>query len=371
MTRWAMLVDIEPQPDPGAATLRTKPALRPPVKGAAYNGTVGALGGTAPYTYAVTAALPAGLALNTSTGEITGTPSGSVGHVESEVLVTDALGATFYTVVGFDVIDAIEITGALSPCEVLIPYASGLSVVGAVGAVTWGLIGSLGLNPIFIDTGTGVLSGTAVTAGTFPAIITVTDSIGQTTQRAFDFTIEQELVFFPAVVAPAGIVGAAYSFKPIVTGGLAPFVFEASVDIPIVFPGLKFDPNTGLVYGTPTEATAFVNVGVSITCADFLGATVSDLYYFTINTPDINPAKYGVVNITGDGVTTTFNVPLPNSSLNYSRCIGELYEVNGTSFDKVDVDIKFKNDGTVDVGPFVVAPSGAQTFRLRIFGGTW
>lgn len=371
MTRWAMLVDIEPQTDPGATTLRTKPALGPPVNGAPYVGAVGALGGVGPYSYAVTAALPTGLSLDAVTGEISGTPASGVGYIESEVEVTDAAANVVYAVLGFDVLDAMTLTGTLAPCEATIPYSSGLSIVGAVGAVTWGLIGSLGSNPIFIDTGTGVLSGTAVTAGTYPAIITATDSIGQTTQRAISFVVEPELFFFPILEAPAGLVGAAYAFQPLLTGGLAPFTFDASVDIPTVFPGLLFNPNTGLIYGTPTAPSGFVNVGVSVTCTDFLGATVSELYYFTVNTPDTNPAKYGLVTITGDGVTTTFNVALPNAALNYARCIGELYEVNGTSFDKVNVDIKFKNDATVDVGPFVAAPSGAQVFKLRIFGGTW
>ena len=47
-------------------------------QGTAYSQTVTASGGTAPYTYSVTVgALPAGLSLNSSTGVISGTPTGS------------------------------------------------------------------------------------------------------------------------------------------------------------------------------------------------------------------------------------------------------------------------------------------------------
>ncbi|WP_055457023.1 putative Ig domain-containing protein, partial [Pannonibacter indicus] len=44
--------------------------------GTAYSQSVSASGGTGPYTYAVTSgALPAGLTLNTNTGDISGTPT--------------------------------------------------------------------------------------------------------------------------------------------------------------------------------------------------------------------------------------------------------------------------------------------------------
>ncbi len=45
--------------------------------GVAYNSVIVATGGTPPYTFSVTGTLPAGLTLNTSTGAITGTPTGT------------------------------------------------------------------------------------------------------------------------------------------------------------------------------------------------------------------------------------------------------------------------------------------------------
>jgi hypothetical protein len=44
--------------------------------GLAYNSLVVASGGTPPYTYSITGALPPGLTLNTATGEVNGVPSG-------------------------------------------------------------------------------------------------------------------------------------------------------------------------------------------------------------------------------------------------------------------------------------------------------
>ncbi|GAA3450872.1 putative Ig domain-containing protein [Dactylosporangium matsuzakiense] len=74
----------------------TTPALTAPdktnPKGTALTYTVVATGGTAPYTWAV-ANLPAGLALNTSTGAITGTPT-TAGTSVVNLTVTDKTGAT-------------------------------------------------------------------------------------------------------------------------------------------------------------------------------------------------------------------------------------------------------------------------------------
>ncbi|MGY3909028.1 Ig domain-containing protein, partial [Aeromonas bestiarum] len=62
--------------------------------GTSYSATLTASGGTAPYTYAITAgSLPAGLSLNTSTGAISGTPSAS-GTSNLTVTATDANSAT-------------------------------------------------------------------------------------------------------------------------------------------------------------------------------------------------------------------------------------------------------------------------------------
>jgi hypothetical protein len=63
--------------------------------GSAYNGSVTASGGTAPYTYAASN-LPSGLSINSSTGAITGTPS-AAGSSSVAVTVTDSTAPTAQT----------------------------------------------------------------------------------------------------------------------------------------------------------------------------------------------------------------------------------------------------------------------------------
>lgn len=62
--------------------------------GVAYTGaTPDVTGGTAPYSFSTTGTLPAGLAVNSSTGIITGSPTGA-GTSSFSIVVTDANGDT-------------------------------------------------------------------------------------------------------------------------------------------------------------------------------------------------------------------------------------------------------------------------------------
>ena len=63
--------------------------------GVAYNQTLAASGGTAPYNWSITSgSLPAGLLLNATTGLISGTPTASVGPTLITFTVTDYVSAT-------------------------------------------------------------------------------------------------------------------------------------------------------------------------------------------------------------------------------------------------------------------------------------
>ena len=78
----AVTLDDNTAVNPGPTVSGAPPALSltcpnssAPV-GVAYNSSLIATGGTSPYTYSITGSLPPGLVLNTSSGAITGTPTG-------------------------------------------------------------------------------------------------------------------------------------------------------------------------------------------------------------------------------------------------------------------------------------------------------
>ncbi len=153
--------------------------------GLAYNQQpLNATQGTGPYTWALAsgAASLTTLGLNLGgNGAITGTPT-SPGTATFTVTVTDSIGAST-TSASFTLVvnPALTVLTAapLPTGTVNSAYSTTLSATGGVGAYTWAIVGNLppGFHPINFS-GPGVISGTPLTAGSYPFTITVTDSLG-------------------------------------------------------------------------------------------------------------------------------------------------------------------------------------------------
>ena len=147
---------------------------------AAYNTMLAATGGITPYTWSVlTGTLPPGLRLNTSTGAITGTPSGA-GVSNFTVQVADAelpqLTATAALSITVTPAVPLQITTSSLPSGVAGTLtARTLAAIGGVYPYTWAIPEicppNLTLNP-----STGVISGTPTSAGTSNFTVEVTDS---------------------------------------------------------------------------------------------------------------------------------------------------------------------------------------------------
>ncbi|MBN2057232.1 MAG: IPT/TIG domain-containing protein [Candidatus Saganbacteria bacterium] len=89
----ATLTINDDETPPASLTISTT-SLPDGTQGTAYSQTVSAAGGTTPYTWSISAgSLPAGLSLNASTGQITGTPT-AVENASFTVQVEDAVAAT-------------------------------------------------------------------------------------------------------------------------------------------------------------------------------------------------------------------------------------------------------------------------------------
>jgi hypothetical protein len=108
------------------------------------SGPMNVTGGTAPYSYSIVGSLPAGLSLNTSTGEITGTPTASGTF---SMRVTDANGVTGTSC------NIIIISGNTSPGYTLNVNPSSVTVVAGQAATTsftftpyGGFVGTVGFS---------------------------------------------------------------------------------------------------------------------------------------------------------------------------------------------------------------------------------
>jgi hypothetical protein len=199
-----------------------------------------ATGGEGSYTYSISSgSLPSWASLNTTTGEITGTPPSATSGVSTfTVKVVDRRGAT-----AGSVSTSCTITTKTKPainCPATIgtagvPYSSALVASGGTGNYTYSwtsplldsnnLLDGLSLNPQ-----TGAITGIPPLAGTFAFTATVMDGSGATASSGSSSCNIQPAIGLTcgAATPSTGEVGASFGVAaPTLTGGVAPYTFTA------------------------------------------------------------------------------------------------------------------------------------------------
>jgi hypothetical protein len=162
-------------------------------------------GGTTPYTYAVqSGALPGGLSLNTSTGDITGTPSAS-GSFTAVIRGTDAAAATAdtgsisFTISVGGAATAITMTG---PSTGVVGSPSTNFTVGANGTISGSHVvtpsdggggGTFTPTSVTISSGTPTQTFTYTPASSGAKTISATDAGGYTAPSSLTYTVSAAL----------------------------------------------------------------------------------------------------------------------------------------------------------------------------------
>lgn len=224
--------------------------------------------GTGPFSWSLSSGeLPGGMTLGPTTGLTSGTPT-ATGTFAFTVRVTDAKLQTATQILSISVTPSPTLSFPAPPGgQVGVAYSDPLVVTGGTGPYVWSATGALPAG-LTLDPASGLLAGTPSAAGTFPVVVRVQDSRGQSATQDVTLVIaaSPSLIFTP----PAGEVGAAYVGQPVLSGGTGPFTFSLSTGtLPA---GLGILPATGAITGTPTAPG---NPAITVEVVDSFGQSAA------------------------------------------------------------------------------------------------
>jgi large repetitive protein len=307
-------------------------SLPPEPIGTAYSQAISATGGQTPYTWSATN-LPAGLALGSSTGMLTGALTAQ-GSATILVTVTDALHNTAsQSLVVSDQVPALPTIsigglptspGYLQQPQITITLASPYSAA-LTGTFELGFVSSVGSDDLIIAFGTG---GRSVTF-TIPAGATQAQFNGNPSVAVLTGTTAGTITLTVSNVTSGGtnVTPAHLPTASITTNPTVPFVStvafnQTSGGVTAVITGFSStrDMSSGTFVFTPssnaTLTTPTVTVSLASAFTTWYSSSASEQYgtQFTLTVP------FGVQGEAGDLVAV--NVTLNNSKGNSTSCSG-------------------------------------------------
>jgi len=158
----------------------TTSSLPQGITGQQYSYTFAASGGTPPYTWSTSSALPPGLNLNSATGELSGTPPAGRSSTQFTVRATDAGSGTATAIFSLQLYDELVVaTSSLPDGTVGSSYSQTLTATGGDTFSTqrsWSLVSGTLPPGLSLTVATGVISGTPTDTGSFPFTAQVKDT---------------------------------------------------------------------------------------------------------------------------------------------------------------------------------------------------
>jgi hypothetical protein len=244
-----------------ACNVTINPATLPDgTVGSSYNQTITQTGLTGMVTWSVSSgALPAGLTLNATTGEISGTPT-TAGTSNFQISATDGtcnVPKSYSIVVACPTLTFNNTTATVG--IVGANYSLNAGVSGNTQPVTYTVTPALPAG-LTLDANTGSISGVPTTA-TASATYTVTATQGTcSVTQNYTFAVNCPNITISPAVLPTPGPGLAYSQVLTITGNTQPI----TVSVTGLPAGFTFDPVTNTISGMTTQLVS-TNVVVTVT----------------------------------------------------------------------------------------------------------
>ena len=269
--------------------------------------------GTGVTTFSATG-LPTGVTVDPVSGTIYGLPSVAQAAANAVITATNTYGSTTYTI-SFEIVAPPTISYNVSN-----RYTTSQANIALTPTITGGISNAVALNVsgsvfttatgLTLATSTGAITGTAkstpVATTTYTATISSTvNAVTKTASASFSITIAappSALSYVsPQVIAVNNRIA---NLVPTITA--ASGVVYTATGLPL---GISIDPNTGVIFGTPTATQSATNA--TITATNAYGATSATVSFEVGQAPSnlvFNPAvNYLLVNALSVNIPSTVN----------------------------------------------------------------
>ncbi|SDY91237.1 outer membrane autotransporter barrel domain-containing protein [Lysobacter sp. yr284] len=336
-----------------------------------------ATGGTAPYSYAISAgALPAGMNFNGTTRVVSGTPS-APGTFNFSVVATDSSGGTgpyssapqSYTLT---VADIVPVANAVS---VNVGYNAAATPVTL--NITGGIAASVAIAAAPAH-GTAIATGTSITyqpnagfSGPDSFTYTATNVAGTSAPATVTVNVADPTITIAASGPLTGQVGTAYTQTFTWSGGAAPYNNFNAAGLPAGLSITATGTDSMTVSGTPTASGTFnATVSARDSGTGHGPFTVGQVFAFIIGAPTLSmtpapgnlPMNYGTassINFAASGGTAPYSFNLVAGSLPVGVSLTSAGVLSGTPTvpGNYNVTVRAQDSSTGTGAPFRIDQS--------------